>query len=70
MRTWFRSQAAHGQPAVAPGVGVFGFVPLPGRVMAAILGSVGLYLLATEMAKRRFYRHPVLRSMKAAVSSR
>ncbi|MBK6961328.1 MAG: hypothetical protein IPN63_13655 [Gammaproteobacteria bacterium] len=49
---------------------MFGFVPLPGRVMAAVLGSVGLYLLATEMAKRRFYRHPVSRSMKAAVSSR
>lgn len=31
-------------------------VPLPGHVMAAILGIIGLYLLATEMAKRRFYR--------------
>jgi Mg2+-importing ATPase len=39
-----------------PGVAVFDFVPLPGTVMAAILAIVGLYLLATEMAKRRFYR--------------
>ncbi|MES1993249.1 MAG: magnesium-translocating P-type ATPase [Pseudomonadota bacterium] len=39
-----------------PGVAVFDFVPLPGRVMAAIVAIVGLYLLATEMAKRRFYR--------------
>lgn len=38
-----------------PGVAVFDFVPLPGRVMAAILGIVGLYRLATEIAKRRFY---------------
>ncbi|MGB2943338.1 MAG: cation transporting ATPase C-terminal domain-containing protein [Candidatus Macondimonas sp.] len=43
-----------------PGVAVFDFVPLPGPVMAAILGNVGLYLLATEMAKRRFYRRRVL----------
>ncbi|MBI2784589.1 MAG: hypothetical protein HYX64_11110, partial [Gammaproteobacteria bacterium] len=53
-----------------PGVAVFDFVPLPGRVLAAILGIVALYLLATELAKRRFYRHPELRSMKAAVGSR
>jgi hypothetical protein len=35
---------------------VFGFVPLPGCVMAAILGSVGLYLLATESFTGTRYR--------------
>lgn len=39
-----------------PGVAVFDFVLLQGNVMAAIVAIVGLYLLATEMAKRWFYR--------------
>ena len=34
----------------------FGFVPLPGRLMAAIAAITALYVLATELAKRWFYR--------------
>ena len=41
-----------------PGAGLFDFVPLPAGVVVAIVAIVGLYLLATEMAKRRFYRRP------------
>lgn len=35
--------------------GVFDLAPLSGTIMAAIMAIVGLYLLATELAKRRFY---------------
>jgi Mg2+-importing ATPase len=34
----------------------FGFVPVPGALLAASVGVVLAYLVATEIAKRRFYR--------------
>jgi len=39
-----------------PLVGVFGFVPLPGRLLGTIIAITALYVVATEMTKRRFYR--------------
>ncbi|MCX6560271.1 MAG: magnesium-translocating P-type ATPase [Candidatus Aminicenantes bacterium] len=40
-----------------PGVGpIFGFVPLPPVMMAALLGITGLYVAANEFAKQIFYR--------------
>jgi Mg2+-importing ATPase len=40
----------------APFAGVFGFVPLPGPLVAAIAGIAALYVAATEVQKRWFYR--------------
>jgi hypothetical protein len=37
-------------------VGVFGFVPLPGGLLATIGLITVLYVAATELQKRRFYR--------------
>jgi Mg2+-importing ATPase len=37
-----------------PFAGVFGFVPLPGMLVAAISGITVLYVLATEVTKRRW----------------
>jgi Mg2+-importing ATPase len=43
-------------PYLGPGAAVFGFVPLPARLLGAtILIAVG-YVLATEAAKHRFWR--------------
>ena len=39
-----------------PHVGVFGFVPLPGPLLGTITAITALYVGATEMTKRRFYR--------------
>jgi P-type Mg2+ transporter len=39
-----------------PLVGVFGFVPLPGVVLVTISAVTALYVAATEVAKKRFYR--------------
>jgi len=39
-----------------PLAGVFGFVPLPGALVAAIASITLLYVAATELLKRRFYR--------------
>ncbi|WP_148213351.1 cation-translocating P-type ATPase [Rhodospirillum centenum] len=36
--------------------GPLGFVPLPPALLATLLGVVALYVAATELAKRRFYR--------------
>ena len=36
-----------------PFAGVFGFVPLPGMLVAAIFGITVLYVVATELTKRR-----------------
>ncbi|NID14323.1 magnesium-translocating P-type ATPase [Luteibacter yeojuensis] len=44
-----------------PGAGLFGFVPLPAPVLAAILGITALYVVVSEASKRMFYR-PRLRS--------
>jgi Mg2+-importing ATPase len=33
---------------------VFGFVPLPGTLVAAIAGITVLYVVSTELTKRRF----------------
>ena len=40
-----------------PLVGVFGFVPLPGRLLAMVLAITAAYVAATEVQKRWFYRH-------------
>lgn len=40
----------------SPVAGVFGFVPLPGPVLGAILVITALYVLASEATKRFFYR--------------
>jgi Mg2+-importing ATPase len=40
----------------APFAGVFGFVPLPGMLVAAIALITGLYVAATELQKQWFYR--------------
>lgn len=39
-----------------PLVGVFGFEPLPAGLVVAILAITALYVAATEMTKRWFYR--------------
>ena len=39
-----------------PGAAVFGFVPLPGSLVAAIVAIAATYVLATELQKARFYR--------------
>ena len=38
-----------------PFVSVFGFVPLPAPLMLAMVGLTGLYVAATELAKKYFY---------------
>jgi Mg2+-importing ATPase len=35
----------------------FGFVPLPGIVLGVVLAITALYVLVSEVSKRRFYRH-------------
>ena len=40
-----------------PLVGVFGFVPLPGRLLGMVLAITAAYVAATEVQKRWFYRH-------------
>jgi Mg2+-importing ATPase len=44
-------------PYVGPFASVFGFVALPWPLLAASIAIVTGYILATETAKRRFYRH-------------
>jgi Mg2+-importing ATPase len=39
-----------------PLVQVFGFVPLPAPIMTALIAITGLYVAATELGKRYFYR--------------
>jgi P-type Mg2+ transporter len=39
-----------------PLVGVFGFVPLPGVVLVTVSAVTALYVAATEVLKKRFYR--------------
>jgi len=46
---------AVGLPFV-PGVAVLGFVPLPPAVLAMVFSVVAAYLVATELAKRVFFR--------------
>ena len=43
-------------PFVSPVAGVFGFVALSWPLLAAALAIVAGYVLATELAKRRYYR--------------
>ena len=38
-----------------PFIGVFGFVPLPGVMLVTISAITALYVVATELAKSRFY---------------
>ena len=39
-----------------PFIRVFGFVPLPGMLLMTVMAITALYVVATEMTKRRFYR--------------
>jgi Mg2+-importing ATPase len=39
-----------------PFAGVFGFVPLPGRLLLTVSAITTLYIVATEITKQRFYR--------------
>jgi Mg2+-importing ATPase len=39
-----------------PFAGLLGFVPLPGALMLMLLGVTLLYVAATEVAKRIYYR--------------
>jgi Mg2+-importing ATPase len=39
-----------------PFIGVFGFVPLPGTLLLTVTAITALYVVATEITKRRFYR--------------
>jgi Mg2+-importing ATPase len=41
----------------APGRRLFGFVPLPPGILAAVLGITVLYVVVSEATKRMFYRH-------------
>jgi Mg2+-importing ATPase len=41
-----------------PGAAMIGFVPVPSRLLLALLGITALYVVATETAKRLFYRRP------------
>jgi len=38
-----------------PPARVFGFVPIPFTLLAVVVGITGLYVVATEVAKRAFY---------------
>jgi P-type Mg2+ transporter len=42
-----------------PFAGVFGFVPMSARLMGIVLAVTGLYVVATELAKKWFYRRAV-----------
>jgi Mg2+-importing ATPase len=39
-----------------PFIGVFGFVPLPAMLLMTVAAITALYVVATELTKRRFYR--------------
>lgn len=41
----------------SPAAALFGFVPLPGSILAAILAITALYVVTSETSKRFFYRH-------------
>jgi Mg2+-importing ATPase len=45
-----------GAPYLAPFAGIFGFVALPWPLLGATIAIVVGYILATELAKRWFYR--------------
>ena len=40
-----------------PFISVFGFVPLPGVLLVTVAAITALYVIATEITKRRFYRN-------------
>jgi len=48
------------EPAIPylPFTAVFGFVPLPASLLIAVAAITVLYVLSTEILKRRFYRTP------------
>ena len=39
-----------------PFIGVIGFVPLPGMLLVTVMAITALYVVATELTKRRFFR--------------
>jgi Mg2+-importing ATPase len=41
-----------------PGISVFGFVPLPAPLMAAMIALTLAYVAAAEVAKKFFYARP------------
>ncbi|HEU0119456.1 MAG TPA: magnesium-translocating P-type ATPase [Bryobacteraceae bacterium] len=43
-----------------PGSSELGFIPLPGRLLALVIGITALYVLAAEAAKHYFHRNVVL----------
>ena len=42
-----------------PHIGVLGFVAVPASLLAALAGVTALYVLATELMKRWFYKRAV-----------
>lgn len=54
----------------APFAGVFGFEPLPAALVAAIAVIAALYVVATELQKKAFYRPPVLAQAVARFTTR
>ena len=40
-----------------PFIGVFGFEPLPGTLLIAVMAITAFYVAATELLKQRFYRN-------------
>lgn len=57
-------------PYAGPLASLFGFVPMPANLVLSLLGIVGLYLLATEVAKRRFYPDAYSATRAATPSSK
>jgi Mg2+-importing ATPase len=56
-------------PFAGPVARLFGFIPLPGGMLASAIGIVLLYLASTEIAKRLFYRsRGVLRHARGSVA--
>src|SRR5262245_17737015 len=53
--TWLLVALTVGLPYL-PGAGVFGFVPLPGTLLAAVLIITIAYIAAAEIQKAWFYR--------------
>jgi hypothetical protein len=41
---------------------VFGFVPMPGLMLVTVSAITALYVVATEITKRRFYRADFVRA--------
>lgn len=62
--------AAIALPFAGAAAGIFGFVPLPATLMAAVLAVVAAYVLVTEAAKLAFYSRRRWGRSKAALRRR